>query len=217
MDPRMTELMQKLNVIMRKIDETLTTIDASVSQDQLGKLDDLITKNTEIDNVLDSVLTKNTEIDAVLDTSKVVLDDILTKNTEIDNAVDAIGANDKISLNVETQMPGSGTSFDFFDNNEITGPGIIKQIYITSDSVPTACVVDVGSTGTVGELKIWNGSTFTDIFEEATPTAVGGFKTYQIKDAVVIPVILNRIAKIIVDTTATPSVLQVDILYREMN
>ena len=60
-------------------------------------LDNILTKNTEIDVVLDSsktvldnILTKNTEIDTVLDNSKTVQDNILTKNTEIDTVLDNI-------------------------------------------------------------------------------------------------------------------------------
>ena len=55
-------------------------------------LDNILTKNTEIDAVLDNILTKNTEIDTALDTIDGVLDNSLTKQTEIDTALDTIDA-----------------------------------------------------------------------------------------------------------------------------
>jgi hypothetical protein len=164
MDPRLTELMQKLNVIMRKVDVTLSTIDASVSQDQLGKLDDLITQNTEIDAVLDNILTKNTEIDAVLD-------NILTKNTEIDTVLDTI--NGKIAGTKYTEYFEEASSpakdFSFFDDNEIiiSGGGRIVGIGFFDDQVADIDEVKLylRDYGAGGYLKLFEGKTVTDYFE----------------------------------------------------
>jgi hypothetical protein len=67
-----------------EIDTALDTID--------GVLDSSLTKQTEIDAVLDTIKTDTGTIDAVLDASKLVQDNILTKNTEIDTALDTIDA-----------------------------------------------------------------------------------------------------------------------------
>ena len=73
-------------------------------------LNNILTKNTEIDTVLDSsktvldnILTKNTEIDTAIDTIDGVLDNILTKNTEIDAVLDTIKVDTEA---IETAVEG---------------------------------------------------------------------------------------------------------------
>ena len=112
-------------------------------------LDNILTKNTEIDTaldtidgVLDSSLTKQTEIDAVLDTIKTdtgtidtVLDNILTKNTEIDTALDTIDAVLDSSLTKQTEIDAVLDNI-LTKNTEIDA--VLDTIKVDTEAIETA-------------------------------------------------------------------------------
>lgn len=60
-----------------------------------------------IDAVLDNILTKNTEIDTAIDTMDAVIDAILVKNTEIDAVLDTIKVDTEA---IETAVEGGATA-----------------------------------------------------------------------------------------------------------